>query len=269
MSQSVIMDDREFEMKFIVRRPRQRSSDRRHLTAQRERTNEQTEGRRENVPGAPVRSLSHCDGVDTLVDTTDTFSTVDGHECLHGAGDVLARGRGLVLCDFDCLHTCAETHCGVGLSETTDHTTSDTADKGGGTEVSSVEFGLGGDEEEDGALGGRLDPGPGNEALVDCRKLESAHAVTNRGRRRKRTAQNTTALPDAAEGGREAVSAVGGHGGLDNLEGLAEGGDLEEVQTGAEQQVGELDGLLLEALGLRRGSRDTGGDGGHGGQVGI
>jgi hypothetical protein len=64
--------------------------------------------------------------------------------------------------------------------------------------------------------------------------------------REQRTAQDTTALPDAAEGGAEAVGAVGGHGGLDDLEGLAEGGDLEEVQTGAEQQVGELDGLLLQ-----------------------
>jgi len=56
---------------------------------------------------------------------------------------------------------------------------------------------------------------------------------------------------------------VSSHGGLDDLEGLTEGGDLEHVETGAQQQVGELDRLLLQ---LRRlgGRGRNGGDGsGH------
>jgi len=54
---------------------------------------------------------------------------------------------------------------------------------------------------------------------------------------------------------------VGGHGGLDDLERLAEGGDLEHVEPGAQEQVGELDGLLLQRLILRPWRRHTGGDG--------
>lgn len=55
---------------------------------------------------------------------------------------------------------------------------------------------------------------------------------------------------------------MGSHGGLDDLERLAEGGDLEHVEAGSEEQVGELDGLLLQLL-LLRGRSRHGGDGGH------
>lgn len=54
---------------------------------------------------------------------------------------------------------------------------------------------------------------------------------------------------------------MGSHGGLGDLQGLPEGGDLEHVEPGAQQQVGELDGLLLQ-LG-RLGSRGGGDSGGH------
>lgn len=77
----------------------------------------------------------------------------------------------------------------------------------------------------------------------------------------KLTASHTTTGPDAAQGGHEAVATVGSHGGLDDLEGLTQSGDLEQVKAGSEEQVGELDGLLLQLL-LRAGSRN-GGDGGH------
>jgi hypothetical protein len=60
------------------------------------------------------------------------------------------------------------------------------------------------------------------------------------------TAQNTTTAPDPGNGTGHAVLPVGSHGGLHDLERLPEGGDLEQVQTGSEQQVAELDGLLLE-----------------------
>lgn len=60
------------------------------------------------------------------------------------------------------------------------------------------------------------------------------------------TAQNTTARPDARHGAHHAVGPVGRHGRLHDLQRLAQGRDLEHVQTGAQQQVGELDGLLLE-----------------------
>lgn len=71
------------------------------------------------------------------------------------------------------------------------------------------------------------------------------------------TSKRTATTPDASEGGSEGVASVCGHGGLDDLERLPEGGDLEEIETGAKQQVGELDGLLLELL-LRQGRRHTG-----------
>lgn len=72
------------------------------------------------------------------------------------------------------------------------------------------------------------------------------------------TAERTTSTPDTAQRRGEAVTTVGSHGGLDDLEGLAKGGNLEQVQTCAEQQVGELDGLLLERA-ARDGSFDSGG----------
>ena len=59
-------------------------------------------------------------------------------------------------------------------------------------------------------------------------------------------ANDTTARPDGLARLPHCLRPVGGHLGLKDLEGLAEGSDLEEVQTSAEQQVGELDGLLLQ-----------------------
>lgn len=77
------------------------------------------------------------------------------------------------------------------------------------------------------------------------------------------TTKDTTTSPNAAQGSAKAVATVGSHGGLDDLERLAERGDLEHVQTGAQQQVGELDGLLLQLLGLPDGGGHSG-DGDHG-----
>lgn len=52
---------------------------------------------------------------------------------------------------------------------------------------------------------------------------------------------------------------MGSHGGLDDLKRLAQGGDLEHVEAGAEQQIGELDGLLLQLLRLAHGGGHSGG----------
>jgi hypothetical protein len=71
-----------------------------------------------------------------------------------------------VLGDLDRLHAGTETHGSIGLSDTTSHTTADTTDEVIGTKALSVVFGLGGDEEEDRALGGGLNPGPRNESLI-------------------------------------------------------------------------------------------------------
>lgn len=74
------------------------------------------------------------------------------------------------------------------------------------------------------------------------------------------TAEDTAAVPDTAQRHREAVPAMSRHGGLGDLQGLSEGGDLEHIEPGAQQQVAELDGLLLELGGLGgRGGDDSGG----------
>jgi hypothetical protein len=117
---------------------------------------------------APVGDLADGDGVDALVDTLDTLCAVNVHECLHGAWGLDASRRHLVLCDLNRLHASAETHGSVGLGETTDHATGDAGNEVVGAGVAGVELGLGGDEEEDGALGGSFDPSPGDETLVDC-----------------------------------------------------------------------------------------------------
>jgi hypothetical protein len=69
------------------------------------------------------------------------------------------------------------------------------------------------------------------------------------------TAKNTTTAPNPSNGTGHAVLPVRSHGGLQNLQRLPKSRDLEQVQTSAEQQVAELDGLLLE--------RSGGGDGRH------
>ncbi len=51
------------------------------------------------------------------------------------------------------------------------------------------------------------------------------------------TSKGTAATPDATEGGTKAVASVRSHRSLDDLKRLAEGSDLEEIETSAEQQV--------------------------------
>lgn len=60
------------------------------------------------------------------------------------------------------------------------------------------------------------------------------------------TAENTTAGPDTSQRSSHAVAAIGSHGGLDDLQGLTQSSDLKKVEAGSEEQVGELDGLLLQ-----------------------
>jgi hypothetical protein len=122
----------------------------------------------ETEAGTPVGHLSNGDGIDTLVDSLDTLLAVDIHKGSKGALRLDTRSSELVLCDLDRLHAGTETHGGVSLSNTTDNTTNDTTTKLGGTSVAGIVFGFGSDEEEYSALGGRLDPSPGNETLVDC-----------------------------------------------------------------------------------------------------
>lgn len=212
---------------------------------------------------APVGHLADGHGVDALVDAADALLAVNVHERGPRALRGRARRHRLVLGDLDRLHARAEAHGRVRLRHAARHAADDAAAEIAGPERLGVVLGLGGDEEEHGALGRGFNPGPRDQALVDWsrgREVSGRSHLTREGVG-VRTAEGTAAAPDAAEGRDEAVAAVGGHGGLDDLERLAEGGDLEQVEAGAEEQVGKLDGLLLEVLGR---SRDGGDSGGHG-----
>lgn len=121
----------------------------------------------ETETGTPVGHLSDGDSVDTLVNTADTFLAVDVHEGGKGRLGRNTASSHLVLGDFDSLHAGAEAHGSVSLSNTTGNTTDDTATKLAEAAGASVVLGLGGDEEENGALGGGFNPSPGDEALVD------------------------------------------------------------------------------------------------------
>lgn len=125
-------------------------------------------------PRTPVCDLSDSNGVDTLVDSLDSLAAVDVHESGHGAGSFAAGLNGLVLGHFDGLHASAEAHGRVRLRETTGHAADDATAEVVGAEALCVELGFGSDEEEDGALGGGFDPGPGDETLVDCFQAMSA-----------------------------------------------------------------------------------------------
>lgn len=119
--------------------------------------------------GAPVGHLPDGDGVDTLVDAADALLAVNAHEGLEGRRGLDTGGGQLVLGDFDRLHAGTEAHGGIGLGDTAGDAAKNATAKLRSTHVASVVLGFGGDEEQHRALGGSLDPGPGNETLVDCR----------------------------------------------------------------------------------------------------
>ena len=122
---------------------------------------------------APVGHLADGNSVDTLVDAADTLLAVDAHEGSPGARDLLTGGGHLVLGDLDRLHAGAEAHGGVRLRNTACHAANDATAEVAGAQGAGIPLSLGGDEEEDGALGGSLDPGPWNKTLVDY--LHVAH----------------------------------------------------------------------------------------------
>lgn len=117
---------------------------------------------------SPVRHLADGDGVDSLVDALDALLPVDVHEGGKGALGRDTCCSQLRLGDLDGLHAGAETHGRICLRNTTHDTSTDTSSEITGTEGACVVFGFGGHEEEDGALGGCFNPGPGDETLVDC-----------------------------------------------------------------------------------------------------
>lgn len=117
---------------------------------------------------SPVGHLANGNGVDALVDALDALAAVNVHEGRKGRLGLDAGGSHLVLGDFDRLHTRAETHGGIGLSDTTRDTTEDTTTEFGGTSRAGIVLGLGGDEKKNGALGRSFNPSPWDQALVDC-----------------------------------------------------------------------------------------------------
>ena len=66
------------------------------------------------------------------------------------------------------LHARAESHGRVSLRKTTSHAAQNASREVVCAECLCVVLGFGSDEEEDGALGRGLEPGPWDEALVDC-----------------------------------------------------------------------------------------------------
>lgn len=121
----------------------------------------------ETETGTPVGHLSDSDSIDTLVDTANTIGAVDGCKSLEGGLRLDTSSKLLVLGDLSSLHAGAETHGGICLSDTTGNTTNDTTTELRGSGDTGVVLGLGGDEQEDGTLGGSFNPGPGDETLVD------------------------------------------------------------------------------------------------------
>lgn len=129
---------------------------------------------RQTEAGAPVGDLAHGDSVDTAIDAADALLAPDLHERLHGARRLHARSRDLVLRDLDRLHARAEAHGRVRLREAADHAARDAGHKGRGAEALRIELCLGRDEEQHGTLGRGFDPGPRNQALVDCFAVTSS-----------------------------------------------------------------------------------------------
>jgi len=133
-----------------------------HLADSRLRQARQTKAR------APVRSLADGDCIDTPVDTADAFLTVDIHECRPRARRLHTLRGHLVLGDLDRLHASAEAHGSVSLGNTASHASGDTSNEVGCAKSLCDILRLRRDKEEDGTLGGSLNPGPRNETLVVC-----------------------------------------------------------------------------------------------------
>ena len=62
-----------------------------------------------NIPGAPVSTLAHCDGIHALVDTPNTLSTIDISEHSPSRWRLDTRSGLLVARDLSRLHTRTET----------------------------------------------------------------------------------------------------------------------------------------------------------------
>jgi hypothetical protein len=122
---------------------------------------------RETESGTPVGHLANGHSVDALVDALDTILAVDIHESRKRAGRLGSGGSELGFRNLYSFHAGTETHGRVGLGHTTRDTTRDTGGEVASTVSTGIVFGLGGDKEKDGALGGSFNPGPRDETLVD------------------------------------------------------------------------------------------------------
>lgn len=123
---------------------------------------------RQTKARAPIGDLTNSDGIYSLVDARDTLSAVNVHEGRHCTRRLDPRCGSLVLGDLDRLHTGAETHGCVRLSETADHASGDAGSEGASSKGAGIILRLGGYEEKDGAFGRGFNPGPWNQTLVDC-----------------------------------------------------------------------------------------------------
>lgn len=156
--------------------------------------------------------MTDGDCVDTLVNTPNTFFPVDVPESCPGRLRSNSSCKLLVLCDLHGLHARAEAHCRVGLCKTSDHTTTDAGHEIASAEGLRIVLGFGCNEEQDSALCGGFDPGPGNEALVDyttCNVLAEVSLLIlfrdDMGSFLRRTAKDTTTPPYPRDGIAEAV----------------------------------------------------------------
>lgn len=192
---------------------------------------------RQSKARTPVRHLANGNRVHTPVDAAYALLAVDLHERGHRAGRLDARRCQLGLGDLDGLHAGAEAHGGVRLRDTTEDTAGNPRRKVAGAESAGVVFTLGSNEKEDGALGRSFDPGPGDQALVDCSptpvrqlRVASAGPCGTDGRvlgREELTPKNTTAAPDCRQRASEAYRSVCRHRRLRDLERLAQGSYFE------------------------------------------
>lgn len=88
--------------------------------------------------GTPVCHLPDSDSIDTSVDTRDTILAVDVGEDTEGGLGLDSSGGLLVASDLDRLHTRAETHCSVRLSDTTNDTSCNTGGEVTGAESAGM-----------------------------------------------------------------------------------------------------------------------------------
>lgn len=128
---------------------------------------------REAHSGSPVGALSNRDGVDTLVDPFQSFSSVDVAKHSPRRWRLDSGFRLLVPRDLGRLHARTESHGSIRLCDTARHASEQTSGSRRKSGILGYLFNFSCGEKQHSSLGRRFDPSPWNQSLVEAENTSS------------------------------------------------------------------------------------------------